>query len=141
MLAARFLSVRPRTTVFFLFGLGRFNSRKEMRVSEAMPSEMSLISPRACLLFLVHVNDSRTSPGECLVGMTTKRDILKWEEACNIDHFAKLSKVIDTLLDFLQAITHCVTLEGDLEQRVANRALEEKVIGHGVDAKAKSILK
>jgi hypothetical protein len=40
-----------------------FNSRNEMRVSDAFPSEMPFISFRACLLFLGNVSEMKTGGG------------------------------------------------------------------------------
>jgi hypothetical protein len=65
-------------------------------------------------------------------------DILEGQETGKINHLAELGKVVNTSLNFLQTVAHSVTLESDLEKRVAHRALEEEIIGHGADLGAKS---
>jgi hypothetical protein len=65
-------------------------------------------------------------------------DILEGQETGKVNHLAELSEVVNTGLDFLQAVAHGVTLESDLEKRVAHGALEEEKIGHGADLEAKS---
>ena len=51
--------------------------------------------------------------------------VLEGQETGKLDHLAELGQVIDTGLDFLQAIADSVNLVGDLEKRVADRALEK----------------
>lgn len=51
--------------------------------------------------------------------------VLKGQETGQLDHLAELGQVIDTGLDFLQAIADSITLVGDLEKRVTDRALEK----------------
>lgn len=58
------------------------------------------------------------------------QNVLKRQETSQLNHLAKLSKVVYTRLNLLQAVAHDVTLHGVLEERVAHRALEEKKIGH-----------
>lgn len=65
-------------------------------------------------------------------------DVLEWQKTGKVNHLAKLSKVIDSSLDFLQAVADGVALNRDLEKRVAHGALKEKVIRHGAGGKANS---
>lgn len=92
-------------------------------MSDATPSEISLISPRACLLFLFFVSKEQK------IGHQFK-NVLERQKAGQLDHLAEFGEIIQTFLDFLQAVTNGVTLESNLEKGVAHRAFEEKVVGH-----------
>lgn len=64
------------------------------------------------------------------VEFSSQKNVLKGQETGQINHLAKLGKVINTFLDFLKTVAHSVALEGDLEKRVAHRALEQEIISH-----------
>lgn len=56
--------------------------------------------------------------------------ILERQETGQFDHFTETGQVVNTFLNLLQAVSHAVTLVGDLEKRVAHGALEQKEVGH-----------
>jgi hypothetical protein len=60
----------------------------------------------------------------------SRRSVLKRKETRKLNHLAKLSEVIDTLLNFLQGVADSVALVDGLEKRVAHRALEEEKVSH-----------
>jgi len=63
--------------------------------------------------------------------MLRQSHILKWQETDEVNHLSKFSKIHNTILNFLQAITNGISLVDDFEKRVAHRGLKEKIVGHG----------
>jgi hypothetical protein len=113
MLPARSLSDTPRLTL----DLGRLSSRKERRKSDAMPSEMSWSSSRACLPFLRGLVTDAAETGTVVA--------LEWQETDELHHLAKFSKILSTVLHLLQSVADCVHLMYDLEEGVAHWAFVE----------------
>lgn len=62
----------------------------------------------------------------------SSENVLEGKETGEVNHLSKLGEIIDTLLNFLQAVANSVALNGNLEERVADGALEKKVVGHDV---------
>lgn len=52
-----------------------------------------------------------------------KRHVLERHETRQVNHLSELGQIIDTFLNFLQAIANAVALKCDLEKRVTHRAL------------------
>jgi hypothetical protein len=71
-------------------------------------------------LFVVSGASSAKGKEQDRVGYT-----LEGQEAGQLDHFAKLCKILHAILDFLQSISNGIRLMNDLKNRVAHGALKE----------------